>query len=488
MTTRRRWVAGWLFAPLSCLAGQDLAPARPSLDAGVSARAFAASQAPEVALELADVIALALRDNRAIRSAYLERVAQKFDLRLARDRFAPQLTLKARYLGNRNHDDRYRHAELAPGASLLTAYGTRLSLAWAYDHTRADTAGPRFRDGADLMIRQPLLRGAGPEVATAPLRLAQLTEQTNRLALKDAVAQTITQVIGLYRELLRAQEQLRISRDALRRSQRLLEVNRSLIAAGRMAAFEIVQAEAQVANQELALEGSRDRLHASRLSLLQALALDLATPLRASERPQALRLQVSAEQAQARAEVLQPAYLMQLIASQQADIDLRLAHDQQRWDLSLVAGASQAHERPGDNRAWEHYLGLELEIPIGDLSRRQSLVRAQVMQATQQLRLAESRQQLRREVTDAVRDIEVRWRQYEIAGRALELSRRTLQIEQEKLALGRSSNFQVLSFESDLRHAQSAQLDALIAYLQAQAALDLTLGVTLERWAVALND
>lgn len=488
MTTRGGWLAGCLLAPLSCLAGHELASPQPSVAGGVSAKAFSAARAPEVELELADAIALALRDNRGIRSAYLERIAQRFDLRVARDRFAPKLSLKARYLGNRNQHDRYRHAELAPSASLLTPYGTRLSLDWAYDHTRADVAGPRYRDGANLMVIQPLLRGAGPEVATAPLRQAQLVEQANRLALKEGVAQTITQVIGLYRELLRAQEQLRISDDALQRSKQLLEVNQALIAAGRMAAFEIVQTEAQVANQELALEGSRDRLHASRLSLLQVLALDLGTSLRATERPQALRLQVDAMLAQARAEALQPAYLMQLIAIQQADIDLRLAQDEQRWDLSLIAGASQANERPGDNRAWEHYLGLELEIPLGDLSRRQSLVRAQVTQATQQLRLAESRQQLQREVTDAVRDIEVRWRQYEIAGRALELSRRTLQVEQEKLALGRSSNFQVLSFESDLRNAQNVRLDALIAYLDAQAALDLTLGTTLERWSVALND
>lgn len=483
-----RLFACCLLMPLPGLADQALRTSRPVQYAPVSATAFAASQVPEVELGLADAIALALRGNRGIRSAYLERVAQKFDLRVANDRFAPQLALKARYVGNRNQEDRYRQGELAPSASLLTPYGTRLSLDWAYGHTRADAAGPRYRDGANLMVIQPLLRGAGAQIAGAPLRRAQLVEQANRLALKDTVAHTITRTISLYRELLRAQEQLRIAEDALQRSNRLVEVNRALIAAGRMAAFEIVQAEAEVASQELALEGSRNQLHTSRLSLLQGLALDLSTPLRATEQLQVRRLQVDATQAQARAEALQPAYLMQLIAHQQAGLDLRLARDEQRWDLSLVAGASQARERPGDNRAWERYLGLELEIPIGDLSRRQALVRAQVTLASQQERLAEAQQQLQREVADAVRNIEVCWRQFEIAGRALVLSRRKLQIEQDKLAVGRSSNFQVLSFENDLRGAQSARLGALIAYLDAQAELDLTLGTTLDSWDVALND
>jgi outer membrane protein TolC len=93
-----------------------------------------------------------------------------------------------------------------------------------------------------------------------------------------------------------------------------------------------------------------------------------------------------------------------------------------------------------------------------------------------------------RDVGDAVRDVGTRWRQYEIAQRARELSRRKLEIERDKLKVGRSSNFQVLSFETDLRNAENAQLNALIAYLNAQTLLDEKLGMTLESWDIALND
>ncbi len=81
-----------------------------------------------------------------------------------------------------------------------------------------------------------------------------------------------------------------------------------------------------------------------------------------------------------------------------------------------------------------------------------------------------------------------RWRQYEIAQRARDLSLRKLEIERDKLKVGRSSNFQVLSFETDLRNAENAQLNALIAYLNAQTLLDEKLGMTLESWDIALND
>ncbi|WP_323166719.1 TolC family protein, partial [Pseudomonas bubulae] len=86
---------------------------------------------------------------------------------------------------------------------------------------------------------------------------------------------TISQIIATYRELLRAQEQLSIVQDALKRSGTLLEVNRALIGAGRMAEFEIVQTEADIATQQLGVEEAQNQLDTNRLALLRLLALDL---------------------------------------------------------------------------------------------------------------------------------------------------------------------------------------------------------------------
>ncbi|MFE8045724.1 TolC family protein [Brenneria goodwinii] len=442
-------------------------------------------------LTLSDVIYLSLRDNRVIRSAYLDRVAQKFDLLVAEDRFTPKLVLSGSYLSARNQDDRYRQRDIAPTTTLLTPYGTQFSLAWTHRTTQADDAGNNRNDGASITVIQPLLRGAGREAATAPVRLARLTEQANRLMLKATVAQTVTQIIVAYRELLRAQELLQIANDALTRSRQLLDVNRSLIAAGRMAEFDIVQTEADVATQELSYEDALNQLDNSRLELLQLLALDLRTPIRAAEKLQASRISVSPTEALKQAEATQPTYLTQLIAGEQADINLAVARNERLWDVSLVGGASQQRDRyaaAGGSRSWENYVGVQVEIPIGDMSRQQTEVQARVSVQNQRVQLAEARQQLEREVTNAVRDIGVRWRQFEIAQRARDLSRRKLDIEREKLTVGRSSNFQVLSYEADLRNAENARLDALIAYLNAQAELDQTLGTTLQSWDISLND
>ncbi len=421
-------------------------------------------------------------------------MSQKFDLRVAEDTFNPKLTLNSYYRSTRGSADNTRNANLAPATSLLSEYGTRLSMSWTQQLNNADRAGRYRSDGLDLAIIQPLMRGAGWDATTAPLRLSRLSEQANRLNLKATVAQTISQIIATYRELLRAQEQLTIVQDALKRSGTLLDVNKALIAAGRMAEFEIVQTEADIATQQLGVEEAQNQLDSSRLALLRLLALDLSTPIHASEALEAKPMQIDKRQAFNLAQNQQPEYLAALLGSQQADLNLVIAKDSGRWQVDLVAGANQVRDAYNNdagntnNRTWDSYAGVQVQIPIGDISTRQAEVRARVNVEDQEIRITDARQELERSVNDVVRDLGTRWRQYEISLRAVELSRRKIDIEREKLSAGRSTNFQVLSFETDLRNAENARLNALIAYLNAQTQLDLTLGMTLESWEIALND
>lgn len=445
-------------------------------------------------LTLADAVYLGLRDNRGIRSAYLQRIVQKFDLRVAEDSFTPRTVITSKYLANRAHDDRHRDYTLTPETTLLNQWGTRFSLSWTQHFNQADRGGRKDDSGLTFGVVQPLLRGAGREVGTAPVRLARLSESSNRLQLKSMVSKTVTQIVSAYRELLKAQEQQRIAQAALARSRQLLEVNKALIGAGRMAQFESVQTEADLASQELGVEETANQLDASRRDLLLLLALDLGTRLRASEALKVERVEMDRHRALQVALAQQPEYLQQLIASEQADINLLVEQDRRLWDVSLIGGASQRRNRYSGTehrraeKSWDSYAGIQLEIPIGDLSARQSAVSAQVAVQDQAIRQVEARQVLERQVGDAIRDMGTRWRQYEIAQRVRELSQRKLDIERDKLQVGRSSNFQVLSFEADLRHAENATLNAQIAYLNAQTQLDERLGMTLQSWDIALND
>ncbi|MDR3213308.1 MAG: TolC family protein [Azoarcus sp.] len=447
-----------------------------------------------VALGLGDAVFLGLSNNDAIRRVYRERIAQKADLEAAEGRFSPQFALNSRHVASQNQDDSYRQTEFSPTATLQGEYGTRFSLSWNNRIVQSERDGYSRNDGASFTVVQPLLRGAARDVVTAPVRLAHLTDRVNRLNLRATVLDTVTQIVVAYNEMLRAQEQLRLARQALARSRQEMGDIEHLIAAGYLRDYDFVQIEAEVVNRELAFEEATSQFDAGSRKLLRLLSLEPETKIRAVDALEVRRTKVGVSQALAAARERQPAYLTRIIAAEQAGIRLAVARDQQQWDVSLVGGASQNRNRsPGTNgyqtnENRENHAGIKIDIPFGDAPRRQTEVRARVEAKNQNDRLVEARQTLERDVGDTVRELDARWRQYEIAQRAFDLSRRKLEIEREKLQSGLSSSFQVFTCESDLRNAEAARLGAVIAYRNAQAALDRVQGATLESWEIELND
>ncbi|MDX7999688.1 TolC family protein [Xenorhabdus sp. Reich] len=440
-----------------------------------------------IGLSLSDAISLGLRNNYAIRSVYLDRIAQKFDLRVAEDRFTPKLQLSGRYIAGKNQDANFRKTSLSPNATLLTPLGTSFTLSWAHENNK--TGINNFHnDGASITVIQPLLRGAGTDVNNAPILLAKLREQTNRLNLKATVSDSITQIILAYHALLRAQEQQALSVASLKRMQKLVETNKELIDAGRMAQTDIIQTQADLAMQELSAKETENNVHATKLALLKLLALSLKTPIHATDMLKGTHVSLNVEQSIKKAQAQQPGYLIQLLSAKTADIQLLQARDNRLWDLSLVGGASQYRSSSSDSRNWENYVGIQLDIPIGDMTQKQTEVQARVGVQKQVLHLEEARINLEQKVINAIRDTESRWQEYQLAIKASSLSQKKLEIEQEKLQAGRSSNFQVLSFETDLRNAENARLNTLIQYLNAQAELDQVLGTTLESWEITINE
>lgn len=441
----------------SAVYSADIKPSSPS----IRNRSFN-STGPIVELSLEDAVALGLRNNRSVRSAYLSRVTQKLDLRVAEDKFTPKLELSSAYLFQSDNNGKWRDFE-----SQATAFATTPT-------------------GATV--------NAGISVNTASVRLARLEEQSYRLDLQSSVTDALTQIILAYREVLRSQDEYQIAQSSLERSRALLDVNHDLISAGRMASVDAIQTEADVATQELAVEEAINSSEAARIALLKLLSLDLGTQITVAAMRRPTQVFLDLEKVRNLAGQYEPSLLRQVITTQQADIELEVARNNRLWDVSLVAGAERERttlrgvSAPSSDHSTDKYVGIQVSIPLGDLSRKQEEVRAQVNLEKQTVQLEETRAAMEQQVRDAVREVNTRWRQFEIAQRARSLSVQKVDIEKEKLQVGRSSNFQVLAFESDLRSAESALVSAEIGYLNSLTLLDQKIGVTLATWEVELND
>lgn len=448
---------------------------------------------PAVPLSLTDAVAIGLRDNREIKSAYLDRIVQKFDLVVAERRFMPVARVSAQIVDRRSDAAGSDETSVSGGidGSWLLPTGATIGFSWGR-FERLDSRTTDRTDTGSVSLDQPLLRGAGLDVNLAPLRSARIAERINKLSLESTVSGVVSSIIYRYRALLEAQEQVRLAELSLARTRTLLDTNRALIEAGRMAAADIVQTESELANQEVSLFSAYRQRESAQLMLLQLLALDQRTNIVAEDRVEAEKVVIDLERAIALGFDSRMDMLSQRLALDQARQALMLARNNRLWDLSLTASVGRREDVDPvvgalDPRT-DSTVGLRLGIPLGDYGPRQAELRAETSLRTTQLRYEELTEAVEAQIRDAVQTVEMNWLQLEAARRARDLSARALDLQQEKLKVGRASNFEVLSFQDSLRNADAQELNARIAYLNALTALDQQIGSTLETWRIQLND
>jgi len=154
-------------------------------------------------LTLREAILLALRYNPNIQSAELDRIIQRYQLRLAHNEFELQYALagtalveKSTYSGVGNATtNRYLGT---PEFNLKTKLGGQVSL--SMDNNVAGIGG--YNPLMNFTYTQPLLRGFGKAVNEASLLDAEDADWLNQLNLTQSVIDQVTQVITAYRSLI----------------------------------------------------------------------------------------------------------------------------------------------------------------------------------------------------------------------------------------------------------------------------------------------
>ena len=469
--------------------------------------AFAAPPAtdePSQEITLAEAVQLALRSNRTVKSSYLDRVVQKFDLKVARDQFSPDVDLDASagYTGSETQTQGSSDATTSDLslASTLTAKqefktGGTLTFSWARNDSLADTnSSAENRTGANtwtVKFTHPLLKGAGVDVNTATLTLAELSEQSNLLSHRDTISATVNATIRAFRAYAQRARQNAIIQASLERSQAHLEMNRLLIELGRMPANEIIQSESNLANQEFAHETALNDLDNARLGLLKVLDLPRGTRLTPLEETDLPTVHPDPDRCLKTAFRNRADFINARMALERAQIQLLLAQDNQKWDLDFTSqlSAGDTEQRTAaDTETYNWNIGLRLAVPLyGDLTREQTLLSARTGLKKAELALEEIKQNITLEVQDAIRVVEIRLKQVGMAKRSRELSAKKLSVEQEKLKVGRTTTFQLVSFQNELVDSQNAEVNARVDYLNSLTDLDTILGTTVKTWQIDYN-
>ncbi len=437
-----------------------------------------AQAVPTVRLELSleEAVRLALSKSRTAIQARLGREEQRLALEAAEERYDPMANVT---LGANAASRGDETADISIGPSLRVPTGGNFRLSW-----RKPLAGELDREASTVLsFSQPLLRGFGPELDTQPLRRARLQERINLRAFRDTAADIVESAVSAYRGVLRAARRVVIAREALERSRRQLEINRALVEAGRMAPQDLVQTEADVAGKHYALIDAENVLETANSTLVNTLDLEegvhVETQAESPVEPERPNLEQSLGTAFAR----RTDWLRAETGLVFARMDLRSAENGLLPDLSLSAEVARGGGR--GSTGWSG--GLNLTVPLRDNGPRRALVRARNDLRRAEMALAERRQSIRIQVRRAVNDVAVALRQIDLAGQARELAERKLDVERRKLQQGLSSAFQLSRFEDDLVTAQRRELDAEARYRDSLGSLDRTLGTTLDRWGIRVE-
>lgn len=436
-------------------------------------------------LSLEESVSLALRNNRDIESAYLDRTRDALALELAEDQFLPDLEIDG---GPTTSRSGRRSASVDTTLSSELPTGGDISLSWT---NSLDSDSGETQVTSEIV--QPLWRGGGLDANLADLRGARLGFDRGLLNLRAGIIDTITEVIVAHRALTLAQFEIDLAVRSLQRAKDQQRANQRLLAAGRIARFDVVQNQTNIAVREVDLATSELALEDARRNLLQLLDIETGVQLIAEDASTDRPIDVDREQALAIAFANRPDFLEAQLASEEARLALDVARSEgRRIGVDAVLGASYDDtlftDDDFDQGSFTDYqASLRLNIPFGDVARQQSMQRALLDIRADKISFAEVRNSIDTDITNLVANITTAKSRIDLAERAEILAEAQLKAERIKFARGLSSTLDVILLEDGLIESELSTLNARVTYSDALTELDRALGMTLDSWGVELR-
>lgn len=355
------------------------------------------------------------------------------------------------------------------------------------------TLNPAISADLELSLSHNLLRGAGRRVATHSIRLAEYDRQISEAQTKLEVIRTLAEVDRAYWRLYASiqalevvEQQYLVAREQFDRAERRLR-------AGSGAEIDVVRAESGIADRvEQIIRSQNDvRLLERELkALINAPGLEVGslTGLEPVTTPEPVRyafdagILVSAAVAN-RMELLELELQLARDAAQVAfdqNQTLPLLAMQYTYRINGLGGSlSDAVDVTRRNDFEDWTVGVQAEVPIGNEQRRATLAQS-ILARLQRLSTREARrQQIEKEVRDAVDQLSSTWQRIMASRQAVLLNARALEAERRQFEVGRSTSTDVLDADASLADARLAEIRAIIEYQIAQIDLGVATGTLL---------
>lgn len=395
-------------------------------------------------LTIREAILLALRYNPNIQNAELDRIIQRYQLRLANNEFELQYALGASGVVQKSTFEGIgsstNHSFLAsPELDLKTKIGTKASVSIDNNVSTNNSYNPVL----NLSITQPLLRGFGKSANEAKLLDAIDKEWLNKLSLQQSVMDQITQVITAYRALILSGNNLENQRLQLEEARKSYRINEKKIAAGQLEPTGNIQQSYQIESLSLMVEQGENDFKLASQELLQMIGLDPDLHISVPSDVTIQEIIVpDLQESIAIALSHNTQYLAQKMALRADERAYTVAKNQQLWQLDLagtVQGGAVNDVTGTGNGLSSIYNGnnitesarVTLTIPLNDIGRRSQLINAKVQLEKDKINLIAAKRALITSVTNTINNIQSLAKRYELAQKQVKLAEQSYALEKK---------------------------------------------------------
>jgi len=387
------------------------------------------------------------------------------------------------------------------GLTQKTITGATWTAGWTltrtWDNSAFVTLTTQYEPVLSLEISQPLLRDAWPQYNLANLSLARVNHRVSTAEFRRKVEETVTKVITSYWSLYRARREVQIQENLLKETEDTL---RRIKARGDLdaTAVQIKQAESAVSSRRASLIRAEKTLADTQDALVRLLSderINLLTDCQIIPTTEPVSRPVEYDETDQLLTALQ--YNPLLVQAREgiaaADIQVRAAWNQQlpRLDLTasgslegLAGAAHQAHENMGSLDYASYSIGIRLEYPLGNRVLRSRLRQAKLRRLQAITDLQNTADLIAQQVRERIRQVRATYKQYQAQEKSAQAARAELQAlkDTEQLRGALTPEFlQVkLSAQELIARAESAAVEALVAYNAAMVQLQQTVGTVLE--------
>lgn len=371
------------------------------------------------------------------------------------------------------------------GASPVAAPGAR--------SVAGDTQVTEMTASARIDASQPLLRGAGEDVARADQKTARLAARVLSAQAEDEAAGLVRDLVVGYWELAYAVQALAIDRDSEELAQRQVATTQQVVRAGLQPPSAMKIAELHVALRQEAILRDQMTIVDQSLAVRRLAGLELTSaPLLPSDPPEVPATRWREDEAVIATLAHGPSIAQKKLAQRAAGVAVDVAHDSTlpRLDVTLSgelhgagSSTSAAFGQLGDAQAYSVMGSVSLQWDLGGAARAAAGA-ARAHRTRTDAERADLEHQLAASAISAVRQLRLATQRIELTELAVQVADEALRAEIVAFQGGRSTNALVFQRQDDVAQAKLRLARARVDATQATALLQYLTGGLLTRYGV----